>query len=85
LGVKQDQDDLRGVFAVSPLARRDTPRSIDFVQNELIVKHISSGGFSRFIYGGNALAGIVKNRPDPAVRSPLNDEQIEALTPLVHR
>ena len=47
--------DLKGVFAVPPLARRnDTARSIDFVENERIVKHISSGGISRFIYGGNA-------------------------------
>lgn len=47
--------DLSGVFAVPPLARRnDTARSIDFVENERIVKHISNGGISRVIYGGNA-------------------------------
>lgn len=47
--------DLRGVFAVPPLARiNDTTRSIDFAENERIVKHISSGGISRLIYGGNA-------------------------------
>lgn len=49
------QLDLRGVFAVPPLARRnDSARSINFVENERIVKHISSGGISRLIYGGNA-------------------------------
>ena len=47
--------DLNGVFAVPPLARRnDIARSIDFVENERIVKHISNGGISRVIYGGNA-------------------------------
>jgi len=48
-------DDLRGVFAVPPLARRrDTRRTIDFDQNERIVKHITAGGISRLLYGGNA-------------------------------
>ena len=47
--------DLNGVFAVPPLARRnDTARSIDFVENERIVKHIAHGGITRLIYGGNA-------------------------------
>ena len=47
--------DLRGVFAVPPIARRkDTARSIAFDQNDLIVKHIAAGGISRMIYGGNA-------------------------------
>jgi dihydrodipicolinate synthase/N-acetylneuraminate lyase len=47
--------DLSGVFAVPPLARRnDPPRSIDFVENERIVKHIANGGITRLIYGGNA-------------------------------
>jgi len=46
---------LQGVFAVPPLARRDDPkRSIDFEQNDLIVKHIISGGITRLLYGGNA-------------------------------
>jgi len=46
---------LRGVFAVPPLARRNDPqRSIDFEQNDLVVKHIASGGITRMIYGGNA-------------------------------
>lgn len=46
---------LQGVFAVPPLARRnDAARSIDIEQNERVVKHISAGGITRFIYGGNA-------------------------------
>jgi len=48
-------DDLRGVFAVPPLARRDDGRrSIDPGHNDLIVRHIVEGGITRFIYGGNA-------------------------------
>lgn len=48
-------DDLRGVFSVPPLARRnDARRSIDFAQNERIVRHIAAGGVTRFLYGGNA-------------------------------
>ena len=48
-------DDLRGVFAVPPLARRDDAvRSLNFEQNDLIVRHIAGGGITRFIYGGNA-------------------------------
>src|SRR5205823_5358431 len=48
-------EDLRGVFAVPPLARSGDPRrSLDFEQNNLIVRHIANGGMTRFIYGGNA-------------------------------
>jgi dihydrodipicolinate synthase/N-acetylneuraminate lyase len=48
-------EDLRGVFAVPPLARRDNARrSLDFEQNDLIVRHILDGGVTRFLYGGNA-------------------------------
>lgn len=48
-------EDLRGVFAVPPLARRDDQaRSLDFGENDRIVKHIAGGGITRFIYGGNA-------------------------------
>lgn len=48
-------EDLRGVFAVPPLARRrDSARSLDLAQNDLIVRHIKDGGVTRFIYGGNA-------------------------------
>jgi dihydrodipicolinate synthase/N-acetylneuraminate lyase len=53
--MKSEADDLRGVFAVPPLAiRNDGARSVDFAENERIVKHISGGGISRLIYGGNA-------------------------------
>src|SRR5258708_38143887 len=48
-------EDLRGVFAVPPLARRrDAARSLDLAQNDLIVRHIISGGITRLIYGGKA-------------------------------
>ena len=48
-------NNLHGVFAVPPLARRnDAKRSIDFAQNDLIVKHIVAGGITRLLYGGNA-------------------------------
>ena len=49
-------EDLRGVFAVPPLARRrDSRRSLDLAQNDLIVRHLFDGGVTRLIYGGNAL------------------------------
>jgi dihydrodipicolinate synthase/N-acetylneuraminate lyase len=48
-------EDLRGVFPVPPLARKnDARRSIDFDQNNRIVRHIAGGGLTRFLYGGNA-------------------------------
>ena len=48
-------EDLRGVFPVPPLARKnDARRSIDFEQNNRIVRHIADGGLTRFLYGGNA-------------------------------
>jgi len=48
-------EDLRGVFSVPPLARKnDARRSLDFEQNDRIVKHIAAGGITRFLYGGNA-------------------------------
>jgi dihydrodipicolinate synthase/N-acetylneuraminate lyase len=48
-------EDLYGVFSVPPLARRlDNRRTIDFAANEQIVRHIASGGVTRFLYGGNA-------------------------------
>jgi dihydrodipicolinate synthase/N-acetylneuraminate lyase len=46
-------ENLRGVFAVPPLARTASG-SIDFAQNEAIVRHIQRGGVRRLIYGGNA-------------------------------
>lgn len=48
-------EDLRGVFAVPPLARSaDATRSLDLAQNALVVRHIVGGGITRLIYGGNA-------------------------------
>ena len=48
-------EDLRGVFAVPPLARRaDVRRSIDFDENGRLLRHMSAGGITRFLYGGNA-------------------------------
>jgi dihydrodipicolinate synthase/N-acetylneuraminate lyase len=48
-------EDLRGVFPVPPLARKnDARRSVDFEKNNSIVRHITGGGLTRFIYGGNA-------------------------------
>jgi dihydrodipicolinate synthase/N-acetylneuraminate lyase len=48
-------EDLRGVFAVPPLARKnDKSRSLDFEQNNLIVRHLANGGVTRLLYGGNA-------------------------------
>src|SRR5262245_9364516 len=48
-------EDLRGVFPVPPLARKnDARRSIDFERNNRIIRHIAGGGLTRFIYGGNA-------------------------------
>jgi dihydrodipicolinate synthase/N-acetylneuraminate lyase len=49
------QDLCAGVFAVPPLARRnDASRTLDLEQNNLIVRHIFSGGITRLLYGGNA-------------------------------
>jgi len=49
------KDFCAGVFAVPPLARRtDAARTLDFEQNNLIVRHILGGGITRLIYGGNA-------------------------------
>jgi dihydrodipicolinate synthase/N-acetylneuraminate lyase len=48
-------DDLHGVFAVPPLARRPgAGRPIDFGENERLVRHMAAGGLTRFLYGGNA-------------------------------
>lgn len=48
-------DDLRGVFAVPPLARRDdASRTIDYEQNQRVASHIVGGGITRLLYGGNA-------------------------------
>ena len=48
-------EDFRGVFAVPPLARTaDATRALDFDRNDVIVRHVISGGIARLIYGGNA-------------------------------
>jgi len=48
-------DDLRGVFAVPPLCRKAGPgRPLDFAENDRLVRHMTSGGLTRFLYGGNA-------------------------------
>ena len=48
-------EDLRGVFAVPPLARRaDRGRAIDLEQNGKVLRHMAAGGLRRFLYGGNA-------------------------------
>ena len=48
-------EDLHGVFAVPPLARRaGHGRPIDFEENDRIVRHMAGGGLTRFLYGGNA-------------------------------
>ncbi len=46
---------LHGVFSVPSLARRrDARRTIDFAENDRLVRHILDGGITRFLYGGNA-------------------------------
>ena len=48
-------EDLRGVFAVPPLARRaDKRRALDLEANGRILRHMAAGGLRRFLYGGNA-------------------------------
>jgi len=48
--------DFLGVLPVPPLARKnDSRRSIDFAQNDRLVRHMADGGIRRLIYGGNAL------------------------------
>jgi dihydrodipicolinate synthase/N-acetylneuraminate lyase len=47
--------DLEGVFAVPPLARKPgTGRPLDLAANERLLRHMSQGGLTRFLYGGNA-------------------------------
>ena len=48
-------DDLRGVFAVPPLPREQTPRrGLDLDAATRVADHIAAGGVTRFLYGGNA-------------------------------
>ncbi len=43
------------VYPVPPLARkRDSRRSLDFVQNEKILHHLQKNGIPNVVYGGNA-------------------------------
>lgn len=52
---KIEADDLRGVFAVPPLARRSGARRLlDYDQDDLIARRLIRGGITRLIYGGNA-------------------------------
>ncbi|MEW6306536.1 MAG: dihydrodipicolinate synthase family protein [Verrucomicrobiota bacterium] len=47
--------DLRGVFAVPPLARNaDRERTLNFTENDRLLRHMAGGGLTRFLYGGNA-------------------------------
>lgn len=47
--------DLQGVFPVPPLARKnEASRSIDFAENDRVLRHMTEGGMTRFLYGGNA-------------------------------
>jgi dihydrodipicolinate synthase/N-acetylneuraminate lyase len=48
-------EDLQGVIAVPPLARKQAPsRPLDFVENDRLLRHMIAGGITRFLYGGNA-------------------------------
>src|SRR5262245_33228613 len=47
-------DDLCGVFAVPPLARRGDTQRIHEAQNNRVVQHIVGGGITRLLWGGNA-------------------------------
>jgi dihydrodipicolinate synthase/N-acetylneuraminate lyase len=48
-------DDLAGVFAVPPLARRrDERRRLEPPENDRLVNYIVEGGITRVLYGGNA-------------------------------
>jgi len=47
--------DVWGVYAVPPLPRKaDASRSLDFDAAERVAKHVTAGGISKFLYGGNA-------------------------------
>jgi dihydrodipicolinate synthase/N-acetylneuraminate lyase len=70
--------DWQGVFPVPPLARRhDAARSIDWDANQKLLDHMTTGGLTRFLYGGNAflyhvtlaeyeeLLAWLQQQPDP--------------------
>ena len=45
----------RGVLPVPPLPRRADPaRGLDFVEGNKLVRHMTAGGITRLLYGGNA-------------------------------
>jgi 4-hydroxy-tetrahydrodipicolinate synthase len=47
--------DVWGVYAVPPLPRKaNKGRNLDFDAAERVASHVSAGGISRFLYGGNA-------------------------------
>ncbi|MCS7024524.1 MAG: dihydrodipicolinate synthase family protein [Bryobacteraceae bacterium] len=47
--------DWRGVFPVPPLARKaGASRSLDFDENNKLLRYLEAGGMTRFLYGGNA-------------------------------
>ncbi len=49
------REDLQGVLAVPPLARKEAPRRpLDFGENDRLLRHMVAGGLTRFLYGGNA-------------------------------
>ncbi len=48
-------EDLKGVMAVPPLARKEAPgRPLDLRENDRLLRHMMAGGITRFLYGGNA-------------------------------
>jgi dihydrodipicolinate synthase/N-acetylneuraminate lyase len=48
-------EDLQGVMAVPPLARKEAPgRPLDLGENDRLLRHMTAGGITRFLYGGNA-------------------------------
>jgi dihydrodipicolinate synthase/N-acetylneuraminate lyase len=52
---KLTTDDWKSILPVPPLARRrDAVRSLDFDENDKIVRHMTSGGVRKLLYGGNA-------------------------------
>ena len=55
MGASANAGDPPAVYPVPPLARkRDSRRSLDFTQNEKILRHIQKHGVRNIVYGGNA-------------------------------
>ena len=58
-----EPEDLRGVFAVPPLARSKTARrALDFEQNDLIIRHTRNGGITRFLDTSSAGTATFTNK-----------------------